>query len=334
MKKIRQFFLLTGVALTFLGMGGLGCTLGDAPGSSSSSDTGLVYVADDSTDSIYVLENISTLSGTVTPVRTLNGDTTEIVRPTAVAVDSKNDLLYVSDTTEQNILVFVRASEKDGDVAPGRRFAGLKKAGALYYDSSHDDLYASDLLDDAIKVWDNASSLSDGANPTRTFSLEYTPAGFIYDPQRDLLYVSDPSQFAILVYTETSTATTIPDPARTIKNETREFITLDSLTMNTANDILFVAESENPSIEIFDGFSKLTGVSPADRELEGGSTVLSNKTRQILFNSNRFYAILGDSNFGIWSSNLSQLEGDTAPDQNVTVSGAVNVVGLAVDTVH
>src|SRR5262249_36331374 len=148
-----------------------------------------------------------------TPTRTLSGSSTQIANPTAMTVDGANNILYVADKTNQNILVFTSASTLDGDQAPTRTFAGVQKAGILFYDSTHDSLYASDVGNNTankILVWDKASTLSDGASASRTIPLDYAPATFTVDTQRDLLYVGDTSAQAINVYTSASTLGTSP----------------------------------------------------------------------------------------------------------------------------
>ncbi len=324
----KLFFILTLSLPLFLGP--LCCTFGDIASSETTNGTGILYVLDDFNDAVYIYDGVDDLDGAASADRTLSGGDTEIENPTAIAVDTANNVLYVADTTNQNILAFTGASTKEGDVAPTRRYPGIQHAGAMFYDSVNDRLYVSDTTAQVIKVWDGMSELDDESVASRTITLDYTPAGFTLDRQRDLLYVADAASQAINVYTSASTLATPPTATRTFTNSTQNFVNLDSLTMNIANDILFVSESSNPSVEMFDGASDLSGTEPATRELEGSSTTLTSQMAQVLFLQSNLYTVIDATQISIWEG-VNQLEGDTAPDRTITITPAQNIVGIAVD---
>lgn len=345
----RWLFYFTNLLFFFLG--GLGCYTGDghvlgiptsscqfgtdpsvgsSSSSSSSSGTGLLYVLDDFTDTVYVFDNIGGLNGTVAASRTINGSETRIVDPDALALDTQRDILYVADSNGQEVLAFVGASQKNGNAPPLRRYPGIKQTAAMFYDLVNDRLYVTDTVDKLIKVWDHISELSDGANASRTIQLDYVPSALTVDSKRNLLYVGDPIARSIKVYPGISTLSGNPSPDHALTHASQNFNHLNGLTMNIDNDILFISESTVPSIEIFDQASTLIGSVSSTRQIKGSNTGMTVNLKQILFLSNVLYLILNDTSVGIWEG-VNQLTGDVAPTRTVTLSSAMRIVGMAVD---
>ena len=86
---------------------------------------GALYVASSGNDSIAIYDDATSASGTRRPDRRLEGDATEIDEPLALAIDVKNDILFVANAdtlARDEIKVFDigPAEEFDGDVAPDR----------------------------------------------------------------------------------------------------------------------------------------------------------------------------------------------------------------------
>ncbi|MFO1464753.1 MAG: hypothetical protein U1F66_13380 [bacterium] len=296
--------------------------------------TGLLYVLDRITKTVYVYDNIGTINGAVDPVRTISGDNTLIQNPTALAVDTLRDILYVSESTGEQVLVFTPASTKDGNIAPLRTYPGLTKGAGLYYDLDNDVLYAADSVDRSIKAWDGVSQLATGASFTRRIGLNYQPSALFVDTQRDLLYVGDPATATINVYASASTlGTNNPSPTTSIQDSTQAFVDINSITVNVPNNFLFVGEDFNPSVEIFEKASTLNGAVPTDRSLEGGSTGLTLDMGQVIFLQNVLYVQLSRTQIGVWD-NANSVTGDDAPDRNLTINPAQQILGFAIDLAH
>lgn len=306
--------------------------------------TGVLYVLDNFNQAVYSYSDIGNLNGALDPQRTISGDRTLIRDPASLAVDSRRDILYVADSSSDAILAFIPGSTTDGNITPRRTYPGINEAGAMFYNIQTDVLYVVDLAFGTIQVWDGISGLPDGATATRTITLGYDASGIFVDNQRNLLYVGAPDFDIVNVYVNASTlATTQPPPVnRTIEEATPSpspspfangFDELNSLTMNIQNDILFIAESQNPSIEIFNQASTLNGVVPTDRVLTGASTGLTLDMNQIIFLENVLYVVLSRTNVGVWDG-ANTLDGDVAPNRNIQVNGATEIVGIAVDLAH
>jgi hypothetical protein len=298
--------------------------------------TGLLYVLDHLNDAVYVLNNVGTINGATSPVRTIIGTDTLIQNPASLAVDTRRDILYVADNDQKAVLVFPTASQTDGDTAPLRTYPGISTAGAMFYDLDNDVLYLTDITAKSVLAWDGISTLTSGTGPTRTIGLGYFPTGMIVDTQRNLLYVGDPSTQAIKIYSNVSTLAVPATPNVTFTDASEAFVKMNSLALNVPNDILFVAESNNPSLEIFDNASTLTSnpITPP-RTLNGSNTTMTIHLDQTIFLQNVLYVILNNisNSVGVWN-NVNQLTGDVAPDRNIQVTPASEITSIAVDLAH
>ncbi|MFO1518328.1 MAG: hypothetical protein U1F57_01475 [bacterium] len=327
MKKLSRLFIfwaLVAVCLPFSGI--LSCGV---PKNIIGNQGAILFVLDEANDAVYIYDNATTLNGTLVPNRTLSGATnTGISSPTTVAVDSIRDILYVSDSTNQDVLAFIPASTVNGDVAPTRKYPGVKKGGAAFYDETNDRLYITDVTDKAVKVWDKISTLQDGTANNRTIKFNFEPAGMMVDTQRDFLYVGDPSTASVQVFPNASTSSGNPTAVRTIKDSSQAFVNLSGLDMNILNDILFVSDSGIKSVEMFDQTSTLNGTVAATRELDGANTQLGVNQGELHFLNNSLFVNISDTQIAVWDS-ANQLTGDVVANRTVTVSPASNIISFA-----
>ncbi|GEM_PF-2275588 len=332
MNRAFQFFRLSIILLI---LSSLFSCAGD--GSSGSSAPGILYVLDDVNDAVYAFNDIANLNGTLSPARTISGSNTLISNPTALAIDDARDILYVADTTQGNILRFSPASTLSGDPAPLKKFPGVTTAGAMFYEDANDRLYVSDITNNQIVVWDNMSTLPNGTSPTRTIPLGFTPGGFAVDTVRDLLYVGNPASSveAVNVYNGASSISSVTtvNPSRSITDSTQSFKLLNSLSMNSPTNILYVAESFYPSVEIFANVSTLSNAQAASRELQGSSTTINSNLKQISYLRNFLYLITNNTTFATWD-NPNQVSGNTAPTRNATLSSTSRIVSFDIDFAH
>jgi len=293
----------------------------------------LLYVLDNGNKAIYVFEGVDTLDGPQDPAKTLSGDNTLLSNPTAIVVNGLKDVLFVSDANQDQVLVFRRASTLEGDVVPFQKFPAGTHPFRMSLDNVNDRLYVYNLDENTILVWDEASLRPDGTPPDRIWRIAFTASAIFIDQQRDLLYVGAPGENAVLVYSQASRSIGDRTPVATISDSETMLTRLDSLTENIDNDILYVVDSINPSVEIFDNASTLNGDIMPDRVLEGDQTDLNDKTRFILFLQDVLYLLLNDTQIGVYN-NANQLTGNTAPNRLITVNPANRPVGFAIDLLH
>ena len=190
--------------------------------------------------------------GTEAPTRLLQGDKTRLADPHGIAVDTKNQWLFVSnhgssytaggergslppnwpmgrDTEEvpgsgrftpPSITVY--PLQASGDTTPARVMEGPKTLlnwpATLFVDEEHGDLYVANDADDSILVF-RATDRGDVA-PTRILKgprtgLKY-PTGIFVDSKNDELWVSNMGNHSATVYSRTANGNVAP--LRTIRS--------------------------------------------------------------------------------------------------------------------
>ena len=110
-------------------------------------DNGDLYVANDIGQSVLVFSGASTAQGNVAPARAVKGSRTKLAYPTGVALDRKNQELWVSNLGSSSATVYPLMAT--GDVAPLRviRSAPLNKkslnfgrTAAVAYDNKREQI--------------------------------------------------------------------------------------------------------------------------------------------------------------------------------------------------
>lgn len=299
----------------------------------------LLYVLDQDNDAVYVLEGAETADGTVAPTRTITGENTRIVNPRAIAADSRRDILYVADASEEGILVYAPASEKDGDVNPTRFIPAAGNIQHMYLDEINNRLYVYNATELSIQVWDDVSTVN-GDFPDRFFILDFLASAIFVDIERDILYAADTIGMEILAYSEASTLIGSPLPTRTISYDlppfdpdARPLDRINGLTMNFAVDILFITNGLVPAIDIFLQASTVNGEMLPDRFLEGDNTALTSNVGALRFRNDVLYVRIDDTQIAAYDE-ANNLNGDIAPSRTLTVDGASNIRDFAIDLAH
>ncbi len=161
------------------------------------------------------------------PIRTLEGDQTQLADPHGVAVDFKNNLMFVTNHgngivqalkagkfTPPSITVYpLKAS---GDTAPIRVIQGPKTRmnwpASLWVDSERGELYVANDADDSVVVFKTTDS-GDVA-PQRVIrgpkSHVKNPTGVYLDSKHDELWVSNMGNHSATVYNRTANGDTAP----------------------------------------------------------------------------------------------------------------------------
>lgn len=110
-------------------------------------ETGDLYVANDINQSVLVFRNAAAAQGNVAPVRVLTGDKTRLRNPTGVALDLKNQELWVSNLGNASATVYPLMAT--GNVAPlrvirsapeGKQSLNFGRTAAVAYDSRREQL--------------------------------------------------------------------------------------------------------------------------------------------------------------------------------------------------
>jgi hypothetical protein len=124
--------------------------------------------------SIHEVVLVDNASTTLQPVRTISGAATTMLFAGHVAIDSVNDLVYVSSASSNLavtsiILVFGPASTISGNVAPLRTISLTLLIAGMALDVANNRLFLSDQAG-FINVYDNASTLNGVVVPNRVIT--------------------------------------------------------------------------------------------------------------------------------------------------------------------
>ncbi|MDC4206789.1 MAG: hypothetical protein MPW17_11675 [Candidatus Manganitrophus sp.] len=199
--------------------------------------------------------------------------------------ESKGSTLYVVNAGDGSLLAFdppqnaannLQSVLPQGNVSPGRRFPeGVTGPAGIFLDPTTDTLYVANAGQDAILIYENASTLNPSlglAAATRTISGPNTglnrPFAVIYRPENGQLYVANTDDYRILIFDENcpgAPATLDGDisPCRTISGTSTlldypRALALDTGTVQTPRDILYVSNMGGNSILAFNNISQQT----------------------------------------------------------------------------
>jgi hypothetical protein len=167
----------------------------------------LLYVA--GRDGIAIFENASTIDGNRAP---RNVVTAVMASDQRLALDVKNDILYVSDSGSCDIHRFENASTLKNGSSPDATFVTpCSFMWGLALDAERDILYVGDQTDANIRAYDRISRRDAGnLNPSRVIEGGKTtiggPADIHLDVARDVLYVADADGDQVLVFDTVSKA--------------------------------------------------------------------------------------------------------------------------------
>ena len=133
--------------------------------------SGEIFVTDPAADRILVFA--ANASGTVKPVASIGGVSTTILSPSAIAFDSRGDLLIANEGRQgEGASITVFASKARGDIAPARRIAGpatsLSDPVAVAVDS-HGAIYVIDAAARDVLVF--APGASGNQAPVRRLAI-------------------------------------------------------------------------------------------------------------------------------------------------------------------
>lgn len=241
-----------------------------------------LYVANRDGRSISVFQKdcpeANLLNGDIPPCRTLSGAATLLDLPQALAVDTRQDILYIANLGNHSILAYGNASQSAtrGNLAPTRTITPhgdpsrseslLHRPAGLFVDSANDRLYVVNAGGNppAIFVYENARSKSGGTIPDRLLSGQNTqlagPAGIDLSVDRDRLYVLDNNNAS-----SGSTAVVVFDnfdgrcapspcnlaPSRVITGQRTGLVNATGIAYDPAHEVIYVANTLANDILIF-----------------------------------------------------------------------------------
>lgn len=194
---------------------------------------------------------------------------------------------------------------------------------------SESQLYVSDSNGDWLLSYNNANTVFGTASPNRTLAggntLFNRPRGIAVDMARNQLYVANHGGNNILVFTNVRTLTGDIAPSRTIAGAATTLSSPSTLFFDIFNDRLYVANTADNSILVFDNASTAVGNVTPSRTLKGVTTTLNAPSGVFVdITRNKLYVINGGTigtgaNSLLVFENATTVVGNTAPAR--TISG-------------
>lgn len=309
---------------------------GGSGASSSVVDNSILYVSGVNANSSSVLlayNNANSVSGSATANRIVAGGLSALNTPRGIAVDMPRNQIYVANYANNSILVFSGARSISGGIAPDRTISAGVLSGptALFIDAANDRLYVANAGANSILVYDNASTLNGSVTPSRTVAGALTtlnaPSGVSVDTTRNFLYAANGSN-QILVFSNAASVAGNTAPARTIDGLTSP----GGIYVDVMADRLYTVNTGASSVFIYDNASTATSVTPPDRILSGGSSML-NQPRDAFVDAgaDRLYITNAADNSILVFNNASTVNNPAAPDRHLSPSPSTVPWGIYVD---
>jgi len=241
----------------------------------------VLYVANQSTNTLSILKNADQLDVTVNP-GTGKSDLSNIQlnSPTGLFVDTGANRLYVSNNGSNEILAFNNADALVDGNTPDQTItdALLQTPTGITGDTSQNRLYVANTGGNSILsvtvISNSVSTLLSGSN-TKLAS----PIAVAIDTIRDDLYVLNNGATEILVFEDISTSNGDVAPSRTISGSDPSgnnfMVNLTAIFVDSKKDLLYVADRDADAVYFFSNASAAQGQSE-HTTLSGDNTGLNN----------------------------------------------------------
>lgn len=220
---------------------------------------------------------------------TTNVTTWGMYQPTGVTIDSVNHRMFVSDRSNNRVLVYNLDSDDNlvdrfadyvlgqpnmNSTSSAATQSGLNIPRGLAFQPSTNRLFVADQVNNRIMVWD-VSSLSNGKNAAyvlgqstwtgsasgSTQATLFSPSGIALDPTGNRLYVGDIGNSRVMIW-DISTLANGKNAANVLGqtnftntaggSSNGKFSVPSTLAFDTSTSRLFVMEESNRRIQVFD----------------------------------------------------------------------------------
>ena len=206
--------------------------------------------------------------------------------PTDLAVHRDNGEIYVVDSDNNRVQKFEPDGDYDNlefgsDNSNDDEYLGTPSAIAI--DRNSDYIYVADTTTDSISVFDDDGDFKFNFGERGSSDDEFdNPSGMVIDDSNDVLYVADTDNDRIKIY-ELTDGDDCPNDTEEVEkdevcfveefgssgNDDGEFKEPTGLTYDEDNDLLYVADTENNRIQVFEIVSGNTCPSGTDEIIDG-----------------------------------------------------------------
>jgi hypothetical protein len=272
------------------------------------------------------------------------GTATDTTVVTVMTVAVPKPILYVANLVGNNVTAYdiTNPSSLNGNTPPNANLAGGQTLLAAPLDlviNKNGGLLVADQVGPSVTGYADAlnlGSINGNVAPTQNLQGGATtlvnPISLAINAGNDLLFVAETALNVVHVY---ANATTISGNTAPTRNITSANILLARGINFGANDELYVANAGNNSVSVFANASNLNGTVNASRVIT--SPVFQGLFDVFIDNNDRMYvlnSVNGPTNKNQVNmfANAASRNGVVQPDVSLTVSGALNLTAIAVDS--
>jgi sugar lactone lactonase YvrE len=235
---------------------------------------------------ITTYANADATNGNLTPNANVQGAATLLSKPTTLAVNTANDLVFVADIGAPNrILVYSDASVVtfNGNLAPTRTIQSTDLADPFGINfGANDELYVADNTGSKVVVFDNASNLNGTVAATRIItSAAFSGLFDVFVDKSDRMYVVNSAGGGnkINIFNNASTLNGLKTPDITLT--VQGAVDLTAIAIDATNTGYIVDRGTN-AVFAYDNIATRNGTFPPDRTISGSVTQLSGPIRVFL----------------------------------------------------
>jgi len=241
----------------------------------------ILYVTNESSNVLSVLKDADTLDANSTAASKTDLKGLQLNRPSGLALDAKQNLLFVSNSASNQILLFKDPDKLKSDTPPNQilTHAQLSDPQGLAVDAEAARLYVASRGSNSVLIYRIDGGVAVLETTLRGSGSQLSqPASLALDPGRDLLYVLNQGTKEVLVFEGASSLSGTAAPTRHITGSDAEglhnVLTAPSaIAVDFENDLLYLSDAVSNAVYIVLDASSAEG-QDFDKTLSGDKTGL------------------------------------------------------------
>jgi len=252
-----------------------GCVISPrrGPGASAQSAQGQIYVSNSATNQILRFSNAPNANGDVAPAATISGGRTLLSAPEYLLVDASADRLFVANSGSGQILIFEKASTRNGDTAPERTIggpnSGLFSPVDVALDTAANQLYVAD--GSSVLVFDSAATINGDIAPVRSITLGFVVDAILLDATSDRLFAINGASNAVAIYDNAHLLAHTVTPNRLISGPNTRLDSPAALAIDSGGHLI-VGNRSDSSLTVFASAASSNGNLTPTTVLSGSKT--------------------------------------------------------------
>jgi len=257
-------------------------TVLDSPADAVVNLAGRLIVANSLGRSLTSYDDAAAAGGDQAPDGHVSGGNTLLFEPVSLAINLAQDLLFVAEVANDDILVFAgTGGTLDGNVPPVRAIASVDLNNPFGIDlGANGDLYVANNGPDDVVVFANAGALNGNVNATRIINSAVFGSLFdVFVDDNDTMFVVDAMDGEVYVFSDASSLDGGVTPDFTL--QVPQAVQLTAIVVDS-NGTGYIADFGAGAVYVYDNVSTQSGAVNPDRIISGDQTQLSGPVRLFL----------------------------------------------------